>query len=94
MVAHVLGDKDDKTVSCGIAVAPVTDFRYYGQPIVIHLQLHTCSHLYSVVKCDISPLMIGVTQLPRYQCAGVKFFWGGDPVGSPLPHLRFEIPHL
>jgi len=32
-VAHILGDKDDKTVSCGIAVAPVTDFRYYGQSV-------------------------------------------------------------
>ena len=35
VVAHILGDKDDTTVSCGIAVAPVTDFRYYGQPITL-----------------------------------------------------------
>jgi len=35
-VAHILGDKDDKTVTCGISVAPVTDFRYYGQSFFIH----------------------------------------------------------
>ena len=35
-MAHILGDKDDQTVSCGIAVAPVTDFRYYGQSVTCH----------------------------------------------------------
>jgi dipeptidyl-peptidase-4 len=29
VVSHILGDKDDRTVRCGIAVAPVTDWRYY-----------------------------------------------------------------
>ena len=31
VVAHALGDPDQKVFSCGISVAPVTDWRYYGE---------------------------------------------------------------
>ena len=30
VVSHVLGSKEDTNFRCGIAVAPVTDWRYYG----------------------------------------------------------------
>mgnify|MGYP001557602990 CR=1 FL=1 len=29
-MSHILGDKDDRIVGCGIAVSPFTDWRYYG----------------------------------------------------------------
>lgn len=27
---HVLGEEDDDTFRCGIAVSPITDWKYYG----------------------------------------------------------------
>ena len=35
-MSHVLGEKDDTTFRCGIAVAPVTDWRYYGMWSILH----------------------------------------------------------
>ena len=31
VAAHALGDEHSNVFSCGVSVAPVTDFRYYGR---------------------------------------------------------------
>ena len=41
MTSHVMGDPT-KVITCGIAVAPVTDWRYYGEnltPVSLYLSL-------------------------------------------------------
>ena len=41
MTSHVMGDPS-KVITCGIAVAPVTDWRYYGEnlaPMSVYLSL-------------------------------------------------------
>ncbi len=31
MTAHALGDEKQDVFTCGVSVAPVTDWRYYGR---------------------------------------------------------------
>ena len=44
MSSHVMGDKSN-VITCGIAVAPVTDWRYYGENFLKTLVLsHAISY--------------------------------------------------
>ena len=39
VTAHALGDEHSKVFKCGISVAPVTDFRYYGSHFELFVYL-------------------------------------------------------
>ena len=65
VTAHALGDEHSDVFKCGISVAPVTDFRYYGshfelfvyllfkfESIVISDEVHDCT--YSVYQMHVS----------------------------------------
>ena len=41
VTTHALGDKSS-IYKCGVAVAPVTDWRYYGKLICTHFDIIKC----------------------------------------------------